>query len=108
MPQGKTPEKSRQPKNDSRSDHQLEHKLPRLSERFDQESCRDICHDYYRNNPPENKAKDPWKDHIGITRDIEEVEIAVNKALCAHDPKADRGQAKHDRVMDGNAKTERG
>src|SRR5206468_11941619 len=46
-------------------------------------------------------------NRVRITRDVEEVEIAVNQTLRPHDPETDRGQAEHDRIMHRDAEPDR-
>src|SRR5262249_42772112 len=85
----------------------MQHQPPGLSERFDQQSGRNVSDDYHRNDPAEYQAEKPWKDRIRITRNVEEIKIAVNQALGAHDPKTDRCQGKHDGVVHYNTKPQR-
>src|ERR1700730_7119555 len=85
----------------------MKHKPARLTERLDENPRRYIGDDDDGNNPPENEAKEPGKNRVRITRDVQEVEVSVNETLRAHDPKAHRREAEHDRVMHGDAETER-
>src|SRR5436190_14725270 len=107
MPEGKTPEEAGEAKNDGRSDDQLQHQVAGMPERFDQEAGRDVRHDHHRNDPSEYETEKRRENNIGITRDVEEIEVAVNQALCAHDPEAGGGEAEHDRIVHGDPETER-
>ena len=46
-----------------------------------------------RDDPAENQPENLRENHVRITRDVEEIEIAVDQTLRAHDPEADRRQA---------------
>src|SRR5258708_19772089 len=85
----------------------MEHKPARLTERLDENPRRYIGDDDDGDNPPEKETKEPGKDRVWITRDVQEVEVAVNETLRAHDPKAHRREAEHDRVIHGDAATDR-
>ena len=100
MAQSKSPENARPPKGNRRGDDKVQHQPAGLAKRFDQQSRWNIRHDDDRNDPAENKTKDLRKNHVRITRDIEEIEVAVNQSLRTHDPETYRGEAEHDRVMD--------
>jgi hypothetical protein len=107
MLQGETPEKPRQTEDNGGGDHQLKHELAGLSERFDQKPRGDIRDNHYGNDPAEDEAKNWGKYDVGITSDVEKIEIAVNQPLGAHDPEADGGEAEHDRVMHRHPETKR-
>src|SRR6266446_7364747 len=107
MPQSKLPKRSGEPKHNRRRDNQMQHQRNRLSERFDEQTRGNIRNNDHRNHPPKNQPEQPRKNHIRITRDVEEVEIAINQPLCAHDPKASRGQTEHNGIMHGDPETNR-
>src|SRR5436305_5927771 len=103
MAKGKSPENPREQKGDRACDDEMENEKSGLTERLNQEPRRDIGHDDHRNDPAENQLEDLWEDHVRITGDVAEIEVAVNEALRAHDPETDRGQSEHDRVMNRDA-----
>src|SRR5712672_2962251 len=98
MAQRETPERAGKKRDNSRSHNQLEHEWAGVPERLDQQTCRNVGHDHDRNDPTEDEPENGGKNDIGITGDIEEIEIAVNKTLGANDPEADRGKAEHDGI----------
>ena len=63
--------------------------------------------DHHRDDPAENEAKESRKNHVRITRDVDEIEVAVNESLRAHDPETYRGEGEHDRVMDRHSEAKR-
>src|SRR4030095_12219661 len=107
MPQSKSPEDARQPKNNARGSDKMQHYLRCLSKRFDEQPGGDVRDNYDRNDPAENHAENPREDNVWIAGNVQEVEVAIYQALRPHDPKAYRCQAEHDRVMHGDAKSER-
>src|ERR1700730_1437810 len=42
-----------------------------------------------------------------MTREVEEIEATINQSLRAHDPKTDRSQAQHDRIVNRDSETNR-
>ena len=56
---------------------------------------------------PKTNLKRRGKNHIGIARDVKEIEVAVDQSLGPNDPEADRGEAEHDRIMHRDAEAER-
>src|ERR1051326_113367 len=94
-------------KDDGRPDHELQHQRAGLAEGFNQQPRRDVGDDHDRNDPAEDEFEEARENRVWVTRDVEEIEVAVNQALRADDPKTDRGQAEHDRVMDRDAETDR-
>src|SRR5579864_710205 len=87
--QGKCPEAAREEKNDRRSYNELEHKRSGLAERLNQESRGNVGDDDDWNDPAEDDFEEPRENRVWITRDVEEVEIAINEPLRAHDPETD-------------------
>src|ERR1700730_10419459 len=108
MAQGKKPERSREAEDNRRSDYQLEHQLHWLTKRFDKKPRRNVCHDHYWNDPAKNEAKEPWENYVRVARDVEKIEVAVNKSLRPHDPETHRRQAEHDRVMNRDPESDSG
>ena len=108
MTQGKTPENTRQPEGDRRCGDEVKHEPGWLPERFDEDTRGNVSDDHDRNDPAEDEAEDSRINHIGVARDVEKIEVAVNQALGADDPETDGGQAEHDRVMHRDAEHERG
>ena len=93
MAQGKTPEKTGENENNGRGDHELEHEPAGLL-RADliRRRAGIFATIIDRDDPAEDEAEQCRENDIGIARDIEEIEIAVNEPLRANDPEADRGQ----------------
>src|SRR4029077_8599614 len=108
MAQGKTPKNARQPEDNCRVNHQVPHQPARLSERFYEQPGGNIRNDHDWNDPAENESKNPRENYVWIARDVEKIEVAVNQALRPHDPKTNSRQAKHDRVMHGDAEPKGG
>src|SRR5207248_8657574 len=92
---------------DERSRYHLQHQGELFAERFDQNPRRNIGDNHHRNDPAKNQTEEARINDIGITRDIKEVEITVDKSLGAHDPETDRRQIQHDGIMNGDAETDR-
>src|SRR4029077_12005473 len=86
----------------------MNHQRKRLSERLDEQPCGNIRDDHHWNDPAENYAEQSRENCVRITRNIQEIKVAVDQSLSAHDPETDRGQAKHYGIMHRYAKTERG
>src|ERR1051326_2378297 len=107
MPERESPENAREEKRDRARCHEVEHEPGRLAERLDQEPRRNVCDDDDRNDPAENETEDARENYVGIARNVEEIEVAVDQALGADDPEADRGQSEHDGIMDGDTETDR-
>src|SRR5947199_1891049 len=107
MSQRKFPKQPGEPEHNARRDDEMQHQRKRLTERFDEQARRDVRNDHHRNHPTKNQPEKPRENDVRITRDIEKVEIAIHQSLRANDPKAHRGQAEHDGVMDSNAETKR-
>ena len=84
----------------------MEHEPGRLPERFDQQPRGNVCHDDDRNDPAENETENARENHVGIARDVEKIEVAVDEALGTDDPKTDRGQGEHDGVMHRHAEAD--
>jgi len=85
----------------------MQHQPPRLPEGLDQQARRDVCDNDYWNDPTKNHAKQPWEDRVRIARDVEEIKVAINQSLSAHDPETHGRQAEHNGVMHGDAKRQR-
>src|SRR5215831_16151434 len=83
----------------------MQQQRKRLTKRFDEQARGDVRNDHHRNHPAKNQSEKPRENHIRITRDVEKVEIAIHQSLRADDPKAERSQAEHDRVMHRDAET---
>src|SRR5205814_1777966 len=107
MTQRKTPEDPRQTKGDRASEDEMEHEPAGLSERLDEEPRGNVRHDHHRNDPAKDETEHARENDVGIARDVEEIEIAVNEPLRAHDPETERRQAQHDRVMHRDAEADR-
>ena len=106
MPQSKAPENTRRPECDGRSDDQMKHQPGRLPERFDQHPSRNICDDYHRHDPAKDETKQARINNVWIAGNIEEIEVAIDEALRAYDPKAEGSETEHDRIMNGDAKSD--
>ena len=85
----------------------MQHQGERLAERFNQNSRRNIGDNHHRNDPAKNQTEEARINDIGITRDIKEVEITVDKSLSAYDPETDRREIQHDGIMNGDPETDR-
>jgi hypothetical protein len=85
----------------------LQHQRKRLAQRFNQNPRRNIRNNHHRDDPAKNQTEETRINDIGITRDIEEVEVTVNESLCAHDPEAYCRQIQHDGVVNGDPETDR-
>src|SRR5215831_5574660 len=85
----------------------MQHQREWLTERFDEQARRDVRNNHHRNHPAKNQPEKPRKNNIRITRNIKKVEIAIYQALRTDDPKAHRGQAEHNGVMNRDAETKR-
>src|SRR2546421_4476582 len=107
MPQGKSPENTGEKKSNRSRDHEMQYQPGWLVERLDQEPRGNVGHDYDRDDPAEDEAKNSRKNNVGIARDVEEIEIAVDESLCPDDPETDRGEGEHDRVMHRHAEAHR-
>src|SRR3954463_4824079 len=107
MPEGKSPENSGEKKGNRPGEDEVQHEPGRLAERLDEEPRRDVGHDDHRDNPAKDELEEARENYIGIAGDVEKVEVPVNKSLGANDPEADRGQCKHDRVMNGDPEANR-
>src|SRR5213593_2769061 len=107
MPQRKLTEDAGEPKNNARGNDKMQHQLSRLSKRFDEQAGGNIRDNYHRNDPAKDHAKNPREDHVWIAGNVQKVKVTVDQALRPHDPEADRRQAEHDRVMHGDAESER-
>jgi hypothetical protein len=105
--EGESPEGAGQAKDNGRGHDELKHERSGLAERLDQEPRRNVRDDHNRDNPPENDFEEPRENCVRVARDVQEIEVAVNQSLRAHDPKTDCGQTEHDRIMDRNAETDR-
>src|ERR1051326_6263769 len=101
MAEGESPENAREEKRDRARCHQMEHEPGRLAEGLDQEPRRNVCDDDDRNDPAENEAEDARENYVGIARNVEEIEVAIDQALGADDPEADRRQGGGDGKMEG-------
>src|SRR3954468_20791157 len=77
--QGKTPKPPRDAGNDNRGDNQMSHEPRWLIQRFDEQPRRDIGDDDHGNYPAEDETKNFGEDDVGIARDVEKIEIAVNE-----------------------------
>src|SRR5438067_7163669 len=106
MAQGESPKNPGEKKRDRSCDHEMQHQPGRLIERLDQEPRGNVRHDHDRNDPAENEAEKARENHVGIARDVEEIEVAIDEPLRPDDPETDRGQREHDRVMDRHAEAE--
>jgi len=101
------PKHTGRPENDKRCRDHLQHQRERLAQWFDQNARGNIGYNDHRNDPAKNQTEEARINDVGITRDIEEVEITVNESLSAHDPETDRCQIQHDGIMNGDAETDR-
>src|SRR5580765_7157567 len=108
MPQSKSPENTRQPKNNGRCDDKMKHQRKWLSKRFDEQPRGNVRNDHDRNHPAKNQLEQPGEYHVRIPRDVEKVEIAIDQALRTDDPKAYGCQTEHDGVMHRDAEAKRG
>src|SRR4029077_4443728 len=108
MAQAEPPENARQREDDRRSNDEMEHEPARLTERLDEQSRRNVGDEDHWNEPAENNLEQQWVNRVGVTGDVEKIEVAVHQTLCAHDPETDRGQTKHNGIMNRNAKDQRG
>ena len=83
VPEGISPENSRQKKRDRPRDHEVKHEPGGLTKRLNQQFRRDVGDDDYRNDPSENELKNARENNIRITGNVAEIKVAVNKALGA-------------------------
>jgi len=85
----------------------MQHQPRWLSKRFNEQAGWDVRDNYYRNDPAENHAKNPRKDHVWIAGNVQEIEVAIYQALRSNDPEAYPCQAEHNGVMHGDAESQR-
>src|SRR6266480_925337 len=107
MSQRKFPKYPREPENNRRCDDQMHHQRKGLPQGFDQQSRRDVRDDHHRNYPAENYPEQSRENYVRIPRNVEKVEITIDQALRANDPKAHLRQTQHDRVMHGDPEAKR-
>src|SRR6476469_2365295 len=107
MTKGESPENAGEEKRDRAGDQEMQHQPGWLAQGPDQQFSWDVRDDNDGNNPAEDELKQARKNRVGIAGDLEEIKVAVNQALGADDPEADRGQGEHDGVMNGDPETKR-
>src|ERR1700751_1869336 len=101
--EGESPKGARKAQDDGRGHNELKQERPGLTERFNQEPRGNVRDDHDGDDPADNDFEEARENRIRIARNGQEIEIAVDEALRAHDPETDRSQAEHDRVMNGDA-----
>src|SRR3954471_17967769 len=100
MAEGKPPENPRSDEGNRAGDREMKDEPERLFERLDQDARGNVRDDDDGHNPAKNDLKEAREDLVGIARDLEEIEVAVDQTLRAHDPETDRAERKHDGVVD--------